>query len=98
MLTQTSPVIIDWVTATQGNPLGDVVWTRLLLELDNLAAGAPNKEAIDAIRPMLYEGYRNGYSEVRDVDNEALPMTLNVQGQLIIDTHLYLVLLYTSTK
>ncbi|KPV42318.1 hypothetical protein AN477_18650 [Alicyclobacillus ferrooxydans] len=60
------------MTATQGNPLGDVVWTRLLLELDNLPAGAPNKEAIDAVLPMLYEGYRNGYSEVRDVDNEAL--------------------------
>jgi aminoglycoside phosphotransferase (APT) family kinase protein len=72
MVTQTSPMIIDWVTATQGNPLADIVWTRLILKLDNLPEGDSNKKAIDSVRPTLYEGYHNGYRKVRDVDNEAL--------------------------
>lgn len=72
MITKTSPQIIDWVDAAQGNPLADIVWTRLLLSLDNLPKDAPNREAINSVRPILDDGYCKGYRKVRHIDEDAL--------------------------
>ena len=41
LLTEHGPVILDWMTATEGNPLGDVARTSLILRLAAPPPGQP---------------------------------------------------------
>ncbi len=40
-MTEGGAIIIDWTTATQGNPLADVARTSLILQLGELPPGTP---------------------------------------------------------
>ena len=70
----TDPVIIDWATASRGDPLGDVARTRLLLGVGAPDAGAPTiiRVLAPACRRAVVRSYLTTYAEARPFDREAL--------------------------
>ncbi len=65
------PVIIDWATATHGNPIADVATTSLLLRL---AAPAPGRisSLLASVRAFVQWRYVKGYSNKTHVPKETL--------------------------
>jgi uncharacterized protein (TIGR02172 family) len=67
IITACGPVIIDWDTATRGNPLGDVACTSRLLQHANLPAWTPiyMHLLLKVSRRMLHATYLRRYQKVR---------------------------------
>lgn len=64
VMTARGPVIIDWMTATCGNPVADVARTTLLFR----TADAPERNpvraaALEEVRHRFYAVYRRAYEE-----------------------------------
>ena len=57
MLTPNGPVIIDWIDATTGHPLGDVARTLLLLSISPISEGQPLHTVLWAMRRLLVTRY-----------------------------------------
>jgi aminoglycoside phosphotransferase (APT) family kinase protein len=61
LLTQRGPVILDWMTATQGNPLGDVARTSLIFLVAGPPPGRPgrwlDKQAASLANRIYLERY-----------------------------------------
>jgi tRNA A-37 threonylcarbamoyl transferase component Bud32 len=66
LMTARGPVIIDWMTATRGNPLADVCRTSILLQTGGLPAGAPlhMRVLLPILRFMLEEIYFYRYTQL----------------------------------
>ena len=73
-MTTEGPVIIDWVDASQGNPLADVARTSLLLRLGELPAHLSEavRQEITRGRQLLHETYMERYLQLREVSLQAL--------------------------
>ena len=65
LLAPRGPVIIDWLAATQGNPLADVARTSLLLRLGEPVSGTPGRRFINLIRAPFHALYMRRYLQLR---------------------------------
>ncbi len=73
LLTKDKPIIIDWMTATQGNPLADVARTSVIFKF----AAVPEKsymekKIFDFIRKKLYLEYIKHYINITGVKIEQI--------------------------
>jgi aminoglycoside phosphotransferase (APT) family kinase protein len=66
------PVIIDWIAATSGNPLGDVARTSLLLRLGDLPPGMPGRKRIEAMRSRFHRTWLQRYLQLRPASRREL--------------------------
>jgi len=63
MMTDEGPVIIDWITATCGDPMADVARTSLLLQISSPPQGIPKpiRWLIAFIRDRVHQVYLSHY-------------------------------------
>jgi uncharacterized protein (TIGR02172 family) len=66
------PIIIDWMTATQGNPLADVARTSLLLSLGAPLPGTPRQWLIKAARALFHSIYLRRYLRLQAVSHQQI--------------------------
>jgi aminoglycoside phosphotransferase (APT) family kinase protein len=64
IMTARGPIIIDWMTATRGNPLADVARTSMLLGLGALLPGTPGRRVIEAGRQLYHAIYLRRYLQL----------------------------------
>lgn len=62
LLTARGPVIIDWLAATRGAPLGDMARSVVVLSIGQPPPGTPGRWLIDVIRKVLLNTYRTAYA------------------------------------
>jgi len=81
LLTRRGPVIIDWSTGTQGDPLVDVARTAALFEEANLPPGSPwyMRLLLALARRLLYRAYLDRYFRLRGGTREEILRFLPVQ-------------------
>ena len=70
IMTSRGPIIIDWMTATQGDPLADVARTSMLLGLGALLPGTPGRRVIEAGRQLYHAVYLRRYLQLRHASRE----------------------------
>lgn len=68
LITDRGPVVLDWMDATRGNPLGDVARTSLLLHQAALPPNLPGRRFIELIRGLFHHIYLKRYFGRRVVD------------------------------
>jgi len=71
MITARGPIIIDWMTATRGNPLADVARTLLLLTISKPQT-IIEQLIIRFARRIFVSGYLKRYCELRPYDDDQL--------------------------
>ncbi len=64
ILSLVGPRIIDWANASIGNPMGDVGWTALLMQIASAPPNARPSEPLRQLRRSFEEGYRSRYFEL----------------------------------
>ena len=69
-----SPVIIDWVDATRGDPVADVARTWLLLKMAPYAFGRKVRWFIRFAESILWSNYIKRYRQLRDISVEELTL------------------------
>jgi uncharacterized protein (TIGR02172 family) len=81
LMTDHGPVIIDWMTATRGHPLGDVARTALLFQTGGLPPGLSftMRLLINAMRSLIYSTYIKRYLQLHpasrsEIDTWKLPI------------------------
>lgn len=57
ILTSDGPMIIDWANASIGNPLGDVGWTALLVQVASAPPDTPPSDPLWQLRRSFGESY-----------------------------------------
>jgi len=73
IMSSKGPIIIDWITATQGNPLADVARTRLLLRVGAPpGVGAVLQRLANLGGSLLYSIYLKRYRQLRPVSQEEM--------------------------
>ena len=72
IMTARGPIIIDWMTATRGNPLADVARTSMLLGLAALPPGTRGRWVIEAGRKLYHATYLRRYLELRPASREEI--------------------------
>ncbi|HLB67660.1 MAG TPA: aminoglycoside phosphotransferase family protein [Thermoplasmata archaeon] len=72
LITSRGPVVIDWIDATVGNPIGDVGWTLLLLEIGKPPLGLRKRLRLELVRSAFQRAYLHRYRELRSVSLEDL--------------------------
>ncbi len=74
LITAKQPVIIDWIDATQGNPLADVARTTLLLRAGGLlpATDELRRQKITELRYLFYEAYLEHYTQMCTVSHRTI--------------------------
>lgn len=74
LITAKQPVIIDWINATQGNPLADVARTTLLLRVGGLLPSTDKlrRQKITELRYLFYETYLEHYTQICSVSRRAI--------------------------
>jgi Ser/Thr protein kinase RdoA (MazF antagonist) len=63
--TQRGPVIIDWMTVSQGVDIGDVARTSIILETAKAPEGTPLQWLLEWIRKLFLKTYLTTYFELR---------------------------------
>ena len=86
-ITSRGPVIIDWSTATRGDPLGDVACTSWLFQHAQLPAWVPRSMhlLLAVSRARLHETYLNRYFQLRrgtrrDIEAWRAPLCIALAG------------------
>jgi len=72
LLTPNGPIIIDWVDATQGNPLADIARTLTLLRFAGLSIRPVSRWFESQVRRWLSAVYLRAYRRERAVDQGEL--------------------------
>lgn len=70
ILTDIGPVVIDWSFATNGNPLGDVAFSSLILSKATPPDGKPLPWILDLFRQWLHRRYLKRYFQLRPSGQE----------------------------
>jgi tRNA A-37 threonylcarbamoyl transferase component Bud32 len=65
LITPHGPVILDWMTAAQGNTLADVARTALILQLRSGSPGKQVTRSVDLLRPLIRGAYLRRYFQLR---------------------------------
>ena len=76
VLTTHGPRILDWPTAVQGHPLGDVARTSLILRLIEPSSEMSIPWALRLVRDVYHAAYLKRYIQLRSVSREAIEMWL----------------------
>ncbi len=79
LITQSGPVVIDWMTAVRGNPMADVMRTSLLLRQGDVPSGMAGRRFIILLRELFHSVYLRRYlnlshAQREEVDEWALPI------------------------
>jgi aminoglycoside phosphotransferase (APT) family kinase protein len=84
LLTARGPIIIDWMTAMQGDPQADVARTLLLIRLGDPPPGTPGLWLINRLRSALYSAYFGRYMQLCHPDGQEIDawMTLLAAARL----------------
>jgi len=61
LMTSQGPMVIDWIDATSGHPLGDVARTALLTVHGALPPGNPMASLLNWLRSSFYRAYTRHY-------------------------------------
>ena len=81
MMSSRGPIIIDWMTATRGNPLADVARTSLLLRIGTRAGvGALERRISNLVGSRLYSAYLRDYLELATVSRRQISAWLPVMA------------------
>lgn len=72
IMSSRGPVVIDWINATQGNPLADVARTCLLLRLGEPLPGTPRRWLINWVRGLFHSIYLRSYLQLRPASREQI--------------------------
>jgi len=74
------PVVIDWMTATCGNPVADVARTSLLFRMGRLPPGSsvPKKALVSTSRRLYHGAYLRRYAQLRPLPRPELEAWLPV--------------------
>lgn len=81
LISSEKPVVIDWINAHSGNPLGDVARTCLIIRTPYMPKGMPNLliKISKIIKRLLCSAFLREYAKiskihVKDVDDWVLPV------------------------
>ena len=66
------PIIIDWINATQGNPLADVARTSLLLQTSEVPPFIAGRWLINWVRGLFHSTYLKRYLQLRPASREQI--------------------------
>jgi len=81
IMSSRGPIIIDWMTATRGNPLADVARTSLVLRIGTRAGvGALERRISNLFGSRLYSVYLRKYLELRPVSRRQISAWLPVMA------------------
>lgn len=72
LITDDGPYIIDWMTVSQGNSLGDFARSCLMLQIGTPPSGLIDRILTGFFRSRFFKGYSKRYFELVDVDKEEL--------------------------
>ncbi|MCE7736517.1 MAG: phosphotransferase [Candidatus Heimdallarchaeota archaeon] len=72
LITDDGPYIIDWMTVSQGNSLGDFARSCLMLQIGTPPSGLIDRMLTGFFRSRFFKGYSKRYFELIDVDREEL--------------------------
>ena len=70
IMAETGPVVIDWPSATNGNPLGDVAFSSLMLSKATPPDGKPLPWILDLFRQWFHRRYLKRYFRLRPAAQE----------------------------
>lgn len=70
LITDNGPYIIDWMTVSQGNSIGDFARSSLLLRIGTPPSGLIDRMLTGFFRSRFYNGYTKRYLELSDINNE----------------------------
>lgn len=65
VMTKRGPVIIDWMTASRGNAVGDVARTSVLLKVGKSPVGPLAQRLLDIIGNIFHSAYIKAYVQLR---------------------------------
>ena len=65
LMSGSGPVIIDWSTATTGDPLADLARTSMMLNLASVPPGTPGRARIALLRSVFHRLYLRRYLRLR---------------------------------
>lgn len=82
LITDDGPYIIDWMTVSQGNSLGDFARSCLMLQIGTPPSGLVDRILTGFFRSRFFKGYSQRYFELVDVDKDELKV-----WELPIATH-----------
>jgi thiamine kinase-like enzyme len=72
ILTREGPVVIDWMTASQGNPHADIARTLLILRSGDPPTEHMPADEFNELRESLIERYLSRYSEMSSISRSEL--------------------------
>ncbi|MBX2997013.1 MAG: phosphotransferase [Caldilineaceae bacterium] len=80
LLSARGPIIIDWMTASAGNPAADVARTTLLFLGNSLPPGIPTAQIVflQAMRRLYYALYLRAYRRQRPMPSMAIQIWLPI--------------------
>ena len=70
LMSESGPIVIDWIIATSGNPIADVARTSMMLRLGSIPSGTRGKLLITIARRMFHRRYMKRYTELTGVTLE----------------------------
>ena len=90
LMAASGPVVIDWMTATCGNPVADVARTSLLFRIGRLPPGSSmSKQALVSTSRRLYHGaYLRRYAQLRPLPRPELDAWLPVLAAARLTEHI----------
>lgn len=68
MMTPRGPMIIDWMTASRGLPVGDLARSSVLLSAAQVPPGTPLPGLVDRLRRWLHRSYLARYQQLNNLD------------------------------
>jgi aminoglycoside phosphotransferase (APT) family kinase protein len=68
LMTARGPVIIDWMTCSQGDPLGDVARSSVLMSAGSVPPETPLPWLVNLLRRQAHATYLRRYQQVRPLD------------------------------
>jgi len=72
IMSSRGPIIIDWITASQGNPLADIARTWLLLRLSEVPSFIAGRWVINSVRALFHSIYLKRYLRLRPTSQEEM--------------------------
>jgi uncharacterized protein (TIGR02172 family) len=72
IVTDHSPVIIDWMTASRGTAIGDVARTSVILEAAQAPEGTPMRWLLEWVRKSFLATYLNTYFQIQPDEKGSL--------------------------
>jgi aminoglycoside phosphotransferase (APT) family kinase protein len=69
-ITRRGPIVLDWMDATRGSPMGDIAKTSFLLKKAVLPEDLPMRRFLQMMRTQLHDKYIKHYFSVQSLDPE----------------------------